>query len=478
MGKEPSQPEEAAGPASKPSRLHATDLGQLRERSPQPLSSPQALGVWELAWPTMVASATATMVRWVDFMMVGSLGPEALAAVGLGGQLYWAVQSIGMLIPVGLTALLARAVGAGDWRRADAALRQALWLSAALGVLATLILHPFTATALAIYGVESSVVAFGSDYLAWLLVGNAPLAVGLVFATALRAAGDSRTPLLTGLLANGVNVFLNWVLIFGNLGAPALGVRGAAIASSTSMLVQLVVLAWLWQSRRLKLRPAGASFRPDRGLCRSLLVIGWPAALEGILFHGGLIWFQRLISAYGTAAIAAYSIGTQILALAFLPGLGFSAAAGTLVGQHLGDHNPEAAARSGWRSMMGAMLAMTALGIAIIALARPIAGLFTNDPRVIELAVDFIWILGAVQPLMAIEFSITGGLRGAGDTFFPLTAIFTGLFICRLIPATVLAQAFEAPIQLVWSALVLDYLAKALLLVWRFRRGRWKTIEL
>jgi putative MATE family efflux protein len=320
-------------------------------------------------------------------------------------------------------------------------------------------------------------VDLGSDYLTWLLVGTTPLALGMVFATALRAAGDSRTPLVIGAIANLLNVFLNWVLIFGNLGAPAMGVKGAAIASTLSMVVQLVIFWWLWRSGRLLLRPSGAGFRPNRDIMRRLMMIGYPAALEGVLFQVGLLWFQRLMSAYGTAAIAAYNVGAQILSIAFLPGMGFAAAASALVGQHLGDQQPERAASSGWRSVWGGILSMSLLGVAIIALARPIAGLFSRDPEVVALTVDFIWILGAVQPLMAVEFTLGGALRGAGDTVYPLVVIFIGLFVCRLVPATILAQGFDATLQVVWSALVLDYLAKAILLIRRFRRGRWKTIE-
>ena len=113
----------------------ASQLLDLREKAPEPLAAgPQALGVWELAWPTILAFLTQTVVRWADFVMVGSLGPEALAAVGLGGQSYWLVQSLTMVVPTGVVALLARAVGAGNASLADAALRQGLWLAGGLGL--------------------------------------------------------------------------------------------------------------------------------------------------------------------------------------------------------------------------------------------------------------------------------------------------------------------------------------------------------
>jgi putative MATE family efflux protein len=237
-----------------------------------------------------------------------------------------------------------------------------------------------------------------------------------------------------------------------------------------------VQVIW-WRSDRLRLKPRRERLRPDRALFGSLFKIGWPTAIEGLLFAGGILWFQRLVSGYGTEAVAAYNVGAAILSLAFLPGMGFAAAASALVGQNLGNHDPDAAARSGWRATGGALICLTLVGTAIVALARPAASLFSRDPEVQNLVVLFIYILGAVLPLMAIEFAVGGALRGAGDTFFPLAVVFTGLFICRLIPATFLALGVHASLGWVWSALVLDYLARAALVARRFRGGKWKSIR-
>jgi len=455
----------------------ASELLDLRDKPPEPLApSPQALGVWELAWPTIVASATQTLVRWADLKMVGGLGVEAVAGVSAGGLVYWLLQSAVMAVTTGLVALVARAVGARDERLADATLKQSIVLGTLFGLGTLVALLPFTGFLIAIYGVDPLVVRYGSEYLVFLLLGNVPFTLTFIFGAALRAAGDSRTPLWIGFIANILNVFLNWVLIYGHLGMPALGVAGAGLASSLAMGFQVLVFWPLWMGRRIRLRPTDARFRPDTFLWRRILHIGYPAALEGVLFHLGLFAFMRIITTYGTAEFTAYQVGAQILALSFLPGLGFTTAAATLVGQHLGDGHPERAAHAGWRSTAGAIVAMSGLGAAIIALAEPIASWFIDDPAVVPLIVDFIWILGVVQPLMAIEFALGGALRGAGDTRFPLFTIFVGLFVCRLVPAHVAAFVYAASIQVVWSSLVLDYAIKAVLLAVRFQRGRWKRI--
>jgi putative MATE family efflux protein len=464
----------------------ASGLLDLRDKPAEPLApSPQALGVWELAWPTILAGALQTGVRWVDLKMVGDLGVEAVAGVSAGGHVYWLLQSIVMAVTTGLVALIARAIGSRDDELANATLRQGIVLGTTFGVVTTFFALPFVNFAIAIYGVEPAVVSSGAEYVWWLLLGNVPFTLTFVFGASLRAAGDSRTPLYIGLFANALNVFLNWVLIYGNLGAPALGVAGAAIASSGSMIFQVAVFWWLWRTRRLLLKPVEAAsrrerimgFAPDPTLWRRILRIGYPAAFEGALWHVGLLVFMRIMSLYGTAAFTAYQIGANILAIAFLPGSGFAMAAATLVGQQLGDGHPERAAASAWRSLAGCIASMTLLGAALVAVARPIARWFIDDDEVVSLTVDFIWILAAVQPLMAVEFTLGGALRGAGDTRFPLFVIFAGLLVCRVIPALIAAHVFDASIQVVWMALILDYSVKAALLVGRFRFGKWKTIE-
>jgi len=456
----------------------ASDLVDVYEEgSSPPSTSPASLGVWELAWPTILSFLTQSLVRWVSFAMVGKLGADALAAVGIGNQFFWLVQSLATLAPTGIIALLSRAIGAGDAKLADASLRQGIWLGFGIGTLTTLAMLPLTGFAMSLYGVNANVVALGAEYLYWTVLGNVPMTLAVVFGAALRAAGDTRTPLWIGAFANLVNVVLCWALIYGQLGFPALGVAGAGIASTIAVSLQLPLLWWLWQSGRLALAPSGASAGPDREVMARIFRIGYPAAFEGVIFQSGLLTFMRVLGGYETAAIAAYNVGAQILSFSFLPGIGFATAAATLVGQHLGEGESKLAERSAWRSMWGAILSMSVLGAATIAAAPWLARLFSTDPRVVELTVDFIWTLGAVQPLMAIEYTIGGALRGAGDTRFPLFAIFAGLFLCRLAPAALAAYVFGARVQVVWSMLVLDYALKATLLIWRFRRGRWKSLE-
>jgi Na+-driven multidrug efflux pump len=179
---------------------------------------------------------------------------------------------------------------------------------------------------------------------------------------------------------------------------------------------------------------------------------------------------------YGTSAVAAYFIGVRILAMSFLPGYGFAAAAAALVGQNLGANNPEVAEHSGWESTRLAIYLMSVCGLLIFVAARPIATLFIDDANVVTDAVAFIRTLAVAQPFMAIDFTLGGALRGAGDTRFPLIAVFVGFYGCRLAFAYAAAVVLHLGLPWVWFALMGDYLARAGLKAWRFRSGRWKHI--
>jgi len=195
-----------------------------------------------------------------------------------------------------------------------------------------------------------------------------------------------------------------------------------------------------------------------------------------VLMQIGFFFYLVFAARYGTSAVAAYFIGVRILALSFLPGYGFAAAAATLVGQNLGARAPGLAERSGWEANRLSIYLMSVCGVIIFLLARPIAALFVNDASVIADTVSFIHALAAAQPLMAIDYTLGGALRGAGDTRFPLVAVFVGFYGCRLGCAYLAAMVLHLSLGWVWSALIGDYVARAALKAWRFHSGRWKSI--
>jgi putative MATE family efflux protein len=271
-----------------------------------------------------------------------------------------------------------------------------------------------------------------------------------------------------------VNVFLVYGLVFGQFGLPAMGVRGAALATGLSLLSGSMVSLGLWWGGKLRI-PRGSGVALTRQRVRQLIHIGYPAGLEQAAMQVGFIVFLWIVSLYGTAPYAAYGIGVQILSFSFVVGIGFNIAASTHVGQKLGAGDPEGAEQSGWRAMRLAVLTMAILSGLIVMTAESIASFIIDDPEVVRLTVVFIYVLGAAQPLMAIDFTLGGALRGAGDTRFPLITTIAGLVVVRGCVAGLLA-VLDFGVEWVFCALLFDYCVKSSLMSWRFRRRAWQKI--
>jgi putative MATE family efflux protein len=457
------EPIEPASPCPPESAEHA-------ERSE--LETGPELGVWQLAWPTIIGNLLFSTVGLVDMKIVGSLGASAVAAVGTGSRVFFVLQAVLMAITAGTTTLVARAWGAGDRQEAARVTRASFLLCTALALVLMVPAFVFADTLVRLFRLDEETMQQAASFIRWISLFSAAFAISAVLSTALRAAGDVRTPLWVGALTNVVNVVLVYSLVYGKLGFPRMGVAGAAIASGCAFSTGAVVLLVLWLRGRLLVRySAGPVLTRER--VRRLVHIGYPAALEQAVWQGGFLAFLWIVSLYGTKPFAAYNIGVSILAFSFVVGFGFSMSASTLVGQHLGARDPAGAARSGWRAMRLAVAAMSVLGFAIVAGSHAIASFMIDDPEVVRLTVFFIYVLGAVQPLMAIEFAVGGALRGAGDTRFPLVAVATGLLGVRVLLAVIFAWQ-GLGVEWIFAALIGDYIVKVAMLTLRFRGNRWK----
>ncbi len=435
-------------------------------------------GIWELAWPSILTNLLFAMVGIVSIKVVATLGPAAAAAVTVGNQVFFTLQAIMMAVSVGTTALVARAWGARDFDEAIRTTLSSLLLGVLVAVVLTLPVLVYAHELAALFGLGPDATELAGEFVFWLSLFNVAFAVNFIMSAALRAAGDARTPMWIGVATNLISMVGLYVLVFGHFGFPALGVKGAAIANGFAFGVAGLAFLVLWLNGRLVIEFRAREMREafDRARVRRLLAIGYPAALEQGVFRIGFFVFLSVIGHfYGTAAFAAYGIGVNILSVCFVVGFGFSIAGSTLVGQALGANDPEGATADGWRSLRYAMVSMIAIGVAVIAFAEPMARFMIDDPEVIRYTVAFIYILGVVQPLMAVEFAFGGALRGAGDTRYPLKATMAGLLGMRCVLALLFAW-LGLPVEWVFAALIGDYALKALMLTQRFRSGRWRSL--
>jgi putative MATE family efflux protein len=328
-------------------------------------------------------------------------------------------------------------------------------------------------------GASDAVAALGAPYMRLTFAAMPLFAAAIVVESAMRADRDTRTPMLIAVAVTAVKLALNGVLIFGALGFPRLELFGAGLATVLSQVVAVVMFAFvaLRRGRHSPVRLAPGDLVAARPLIGEVVRLSLPAVGERLVMNGAMMAYFALIGRYGTAEIAAYTIGIRVVSFSWIPGIGFSTAASTLVGQALGARDPGGATRAGWRAVRMALLVSVALG-AFFALGRePIARLFTNDDGIVAALAPFMLVLALSQPLMGLHFTLGGALRGAGDTVTPLIAATLGNWLFRVPLAFFVSAVLRLDVIWLWCTLALDHLARALWLLWAFQRGRWAETE-
>jgi putative MATE family efflux protein len=409
--------------------------------------------------------------------MVGRLGSDAVASVGLSGQLFNMVMAITLAVTSGTVALVARYIGAEDKDRACSVLGQSLLLGAMLAV--PLMLPGVLAgeKLFELFGTEAAVADVGVPYLRLIMLAIPFIILTLVVAAALRAAGDTKTPLVISVAANVFNMILNYVLIFGKFGFPRLEVYGAGIATIISIALESVAFLLILWKGNLVLSLPEKLLRLERDTALSIFRIGLPSAVQAGITQFGMLWYMSVIVRYGTDPLAAYVIGVSILSLSFMPGVGFSVAASTLVGQSLGAEKPAAAASYGWVAMRMAIIVMSILGIVLFFGARQVALIYVKEESVIAFVVIFVRILALCQPGIAVNMTLSGGLAGAADTRWPMYSSFIGMYCVRVPLALAAVHLLEVSVTWVWMVIFADHNIRASVVFFRFLSGKWQNIK-
>lgn len=432
--------------------------------------------IWRLAWPVTASLAAVNVVSLVDIAMLGRLGAPAMAAAGYTQQFYFLSSSVLFAVGFACVALMSRAIGSKDASRARHALGASLLISVLAALALVLVVLLPAVTWLELLGAEPGVVTLTIPYLNLVLASTLPLAVAMTIEFGLRADRDTRTPLFVALAVSAVKIVGNLLLIFGWMGFPRLELVGAGLATLVSQGVGLVIFSVVvW--RRPPGSPVALRARDLAGarlLVRDVVRLSLPGLGERLAMNLALLAYFRVLAEYGTAAIAAYTVGIRILSFSWLPGSGIGAAASTLVGQALGAGSGRAAARVGWRSLRLAMAVAVVLGIACALARTPLAHLFVSDTGTVAALGPFLLCLALAQPFLQAHFALGGAHRGAGDTMTPFFAAAAGNWALRLPLACLFAYVWRLELVWVWYALLFDHLTRFAWLAWSFRRGRWR----
>ena len=430
--------------------------------------------MFSLAVPVVLSSFLQRSVGIVDIFLVGGLGASAIAAVGVAQIMVFVVMSVSWGINVGVTVLVSQLWGAGRKAEAGKASYQAMLVA----VLASLVIMVLGHLA----GWKVAGLLGANDEVQQILYAYSKIIFTFIFFSIsinvlsgiMHGAGDTKTPLYATLIVNILHVVVAYPLIYGKLGLPALGVKGAAIAIAVSeclgaafLLIRSLKRRYIVPSRKLEIR-----------LTTMTIKLGWPIFVDRLLQNAGSMVFAKVILLYGTAVYAAHQVGLAIEAISFMPGYGIAVAAATMVGQNLGAGRPEDARLSAYEANRLAVILMAGMGSIFFFFPYVLLRLFTDDPEVIKYGILYMKIVAFAQVPLAITMVLTGSLRGAGDTGFIMFATIAGMWLIRLPVTALLATVFHAPIQMVWSVMIFDWLVRMGLLSWRYRRERWGKLEI
>lgn len=431
--------------------------------------------IFKLALPAMLEFGLMMLVQMIDMIQVGSLGPWAIAATGLAAQPTMLIFSVFSALVVGTTALVARAAGAGNRDYACRVTRQSFIIVLIMGIIITAIGIPASGSIIKLMGADVDTIEPGTIYMKIIIAGTIFTVGNMVLAASLRGVGDMVTPMISNIVANIINIFMNWVLINGKLGFPRLEVAGAAIATSFSRLIAFAITLHAVYARDKYIHISiHDSYRFEPDIIKSVLNIGIPAAIEQLIMRGGALLFARLIAGFGTIMFAAHQIAINIDGLGIVPAMAFQMAATTLVGQGIGAQKPELSEEAARQSTIISTIMMSLIGVIYFFLGKYAIGIFTKDAQVIALGRNALKILAFSQPFTAIYFVMAGALRGAGDTKYAMYASAIGMWAVRLGIGYILADLLNMALAGAWIAVTIDMAVRMVLVLKRFSSGVFK----
>jgi putative MATE family efflux protein len=430
--------------------------------------------IFLLAVPMVLEMFMESLFAIVDVFWVARLGADSIATVGLVEAMLTIIYATGMGLGLSATAMVARRVGEKDREGAAVAGVQAI----ALGLAASLVMGAsgflFAPHLLRLMGASPAVVAVGTRY-ARITLGACCVVVLLMLNNAVfRGAGDAAIAMRVLWLSNSINLIIDPCLIFGLGPFPRLGVTGAAVATLTGRTIGVVYQFYRLSRGGEHIRILARQIRVNLQVMERLIRVSVTGIAQMLVPHIAWISLMRIVSVFGSSALAAYTISIRILIFFILPAWGLSGAAATLVGQSLGAGQPERAEQAVWKTGFYNMLVMGGVGVFFILFPGPVVGLFTHDPAIASLAVACLRIVSIGNIGYAYEMVMMQAFNGAGDTLTP-TIINTFGFIVFEIP---FAYALALPLGMrshgVFWAISISESAIAVAMVLLFRRGQWK----
>ncbi|MEM1321216.1 MAG: MATE family efflux transporter [Bacteroidota bacterium] len=430
-----------------------------------------------LSVPMILEMVMEALFAVVDIYFVARIGEEAITAVGLTEVVLTLIYATAIGISMAATALVSRRVGEQKLRHAGLAAAQTILLGVGLSIVLGLLGFTFAGDILRLMGSEESVIEIGIGYTRILFGSNIVIMLLFLLNAIFRGAGDASLAMQSLWLANGLNILLDPLFIFGIGPFPEMGVQGAAVATTigrgTGVLFQLYIL---FKGRSI-IQFSPHHFRIRWGLIKRIVAIAAGGTGQFLIGSASWIFLMRIVSVFGTQVVAGYTIAIRIIIFTILPSMGMANAAATLVGQNLGAQQPERAATSVWRTAFFNMLFLLLVSILFFTLAPQVIGLFSEAPEVVGAGVEALRIICIGYVFFAYGMVISQSFNGAGDTRTPTIINFFCFWMLEIPLAYFLALYLEMGPEGVYWALGIANTLLAIICIIVFRQGHWKKIQ-
>lgn len=432
-------------------------------------------GLVKLSLPMLVSASLHNAQSLIDLFWVSRLGPASVAALAMSGTVLMMLFTVLMGMGTGTVALVSRAVGAGDRREASRVVEHSLALALGAGVATGAVGWWAGAALCRLLGAGPEVAVQGTAYLQINFAACFVIFVLFIGNSALQGAGNTVIPMCSMMLANAINIVLDPVLIFGWLGVPALGIRGAALATVVSHVAAAgLTLGFLFSGRVAGIRARSLDLPLRFGLIWRLVRVGVPSSGQMLARSAMGVVLMRIVASCGTAAVAAYGIGLRVHMIILMPAFVLGNAAATMVGQNLGAGRRDRAGRAAWLAVALDAGFMVVTAGAVTAAAPALMGWFSSSPDVIAIGTNFLRIVSPFFIFAALSIVLGRSLQGASDTVSPMLCTVFSLWVLQVPLAVGLSRVLVPPTRGIWWAAAIAITVHGLLVTAWFRRGRWK----
>lgn len=439
--------------------------------------------LWALALPTVIEQLLMTVVQYVDTAMVGRLGAQASAAVGVTSTMVWLSNAPLYAMGVGVLANIARASGQNDEIRVKKSAAQGALLVVLIGVLEGVLMCGISPILPKLLGAEERIREEASLYYLIISIPMLFRAAVIILGAGLRAVKEVKIPMWINIWTNILNIILNFFLIyeyrrvtFGSLVLPlpglGLGVVGAAVATAVSFVFGggLMVLVYV---RNRELGLGWKLPRYDKSVMLSCVKIAIPVGFERVFVSLGHVIFTGFVATLGTVQLAAHTIALTAEQAFYIPGYGMQAAVSTMIGNALGERNKERVQRIGRLSFYCALIIMTLGGVVLFIGAEGMMSIFTPNLHVVEMGSKVLRLVAVSEPAFAIVIMAEGIFNGAGYTKVPFFISVFAMWGVRIMLSFICVFVLKAGLEAVWLCMIADTLCRSLAAVIVYRRGKW-----